>query len=219
MAQDMMTQTPREASSPLEDAITAIRAIQTGEGRLPAERPLAERLGIKRHLLRQALAELRRGGDLPSPPKRGRGADPAMRSLGFGRDSNPVEVIEMRMMIEPALARLASLRATPNQIAVMERMVEEIGRRGGGRRSTLDLHRMIAEASGNGLAREFYSLLRDIDKEVRANAHVDGLQPAADTAEHRAIVEAIAARNPEAAEAAMRVHLLSIHRLLSPLFS
>ena len=209
----------RRGTAPdLEAVIAAIRALREAEAVLPAERALAERLGIKRHLLRRALAELRQRGDLPRPPARGRrGTEGPTRSLGLARNSNPVEVMELRAMIEPALARLAAVRATPNQIAALQRMAEEIGGQGGGR-ARADLHRLIAEASGNGLAREVFGLLRDVDKAVRVTARMADLRPSADTEEHRAIVAAIARRDPDAAEAAMRAHLRSIHRLLTDLF-
>ena len=99
-------------------------------------------------------------------------------------------------------------------IAALQKAVEDIAQ-GHGKTRNIDLHRMIAEAAGNGLALEFHTMLRRIESEVRLNADVqDSLHPATDTSEHRAIVDAIAARAPEKAERAMRAHLSSVHRML-----
>ncbi|MDP3339281.1 FadR/GntR family transcriptional regulator [Frigidibacter sp.] len=191
----------------------AILRIQAQDGSLPAERALADRLNIKRHLLRRALLALRDRGALPTPLPRPRRPQPTTGGAGgIARDTNPVEVMELRLMVEPPLARLAAVRATPNQIAQMRALIEGGVRQGG---SAADLHRMIAAASGNALARVIHDMIRTIDHEVRESVHAANLRPANDADEHRAIVEAIAGRDPEAAEAAMRVHLTSIHRVLS----
>ncbi|AMY70477.1 FadR/GntR family transcriptional regulator [Frigidibacter mobilis] len=195
----------------LSPVTEAILRIQAQDGFLPAERSLAQRLNIKRHLLRRALLALRHRGELPQPRPR-RSLPAAGRVGGIARDTNPVEVMELRLMIEPPLARLAAVRASPNQIAQMLALVDGGGHSGG---SAADLHRLIAAASGNALARVIHDMVRSIDHEVRLTAHAGNLHPANDADEHRAIVEAIAGRNPEAAEAAMRVHLASIHRVLS----
>ncbi|MEI4473832.1 FadR/GntR family transcriptional regulator [Frigidibacter sp. MR17.24] len=186
------------------------------EGRLPAERALADRLGVRRHQLRRALQALRDRGALPRPAPRAaaRAAPDAARADALAGDTNPVEVIEMRLMIEPALARLAALRATPNQIAEMRAAFGGTGR-GPQAARPADLHRMIAAAAGNGLARRLHDLLRAIDREVRVSSQVAHMHPEHDAEEHHAIVAAIARRDADAAETAMRLHLQSIHRILS----
>ena len=209
-------QTVRFADDEGDDlgAVTeAILRIQVQEGSLPAERALADRLNIKRHLLRRALLALRDRGALPTPSPRPRRAPTAAGGAGgIARDTNPVEVMELRLMIEPPLARLAAVRATPNQIAQMQVLIEGGVRQGS---TAADLHRLIAAASGNALARCIHDMVRTIDHEVKASVHAADLRPANDAGEHRAIVDAIAGRDPEAAEAAMRVHLTSIHRVMS----
>lgn len=198
----------------VQSIVEAIRAEMSEEGGLPAERKLADKLGVKRHQLRSALKILREGGEVPLPRPRARRSASVARTSDLVRNTNPVEVVELRIMIEPTLARLAALRATPNMIVALQRAVEDIAE-GEAKAKGVDLHRMIAEAAGNGLALEFHSMLRRIECDVRLNSDVgEGLNRDTDTDQHKAIVAAIASRAPEEAERAMRAHLTSVHRML-----
>ena len=189
-----------------------LRARLSAGAALPAERALAEHYGVKRHRIRQALALLREEGDL----------DPARRAGAVGdesmiRSTNPLEVIEVRLALEPALARLAALRATPLEIA---RIVRAATTPSDMQRSTADLafHKLVAAASGNGLAADLYALLRKVGADSRVR--VQSTTPpcpnrlAQRDQEHHAVAEAIAARDPESAEAAMRAHLNAVHRII-----
>src|SRR5476649_1611207 len=120
----------------LERLAGEIKKLLPAKGMLPAERVLAEKLNIKRHLLRLALQLMRDRGEIPlarpgrriSAPKvkppvvkphanGGAGHDAVSNFIGSDlvRSTNPLEVMEMRMMLEPALARLAALRASPEE--------------------------------------------------------------------------------------------------------
>lgn len=201
-------ETPPPGIAPIVAAVRALAA----EGPLPAERRLAETLDVSRHQLRRALIWMRETDELAAPRRRGKPAAAGAGAISqMVRNTNPVEVVELRIMIEPTLARLAALRATPTQIAAMRKAAEDIARHGAG---AADLHRMIAGASGNTLAGEFYDMLRRIEFDARLRVDT-GLGTPADTDgdEHARIVEAIAARDPAAAERAMREHLSTVHRL------
>ncbi|MEI4487884.1 FCD domain-containing protein [Frigidibacter sp. MR17.14] len=197
-----------DAADEIDRVARAVLRIREREGALPAERQLAERLEIKRHLLRRALLDLRARGALPTPSPRLRRVQlGAERAQDLARDTNPIEVMEMRLMIEPTLARLAAVRATPNQIAGMQAAIAD--------RAPEDLHRLIAAAAGNGLARVLHDMVRVIEQDVRVDRHVEHMHPPDDAEQHRRIVAAIARRDAEAAEAEMRTHLQAIHRILS----
>ncbi|TIT42967.1 MAG: GntR family transcriptional regulator, partial [Mesorhizobium sp.] len=101
---------PQIVPSDLDDIIAAVRRLQQGGGKLPSERDLAEHLNVKRHQLRKALEVLRQSGDLK--PARARRAPTALPRYGeeLVRVTNPIEVLELRLLMEPGLARLASLR-------------------------------------------------------------------------------------------------------------
>jgi GntR family transcriptional repressor for pyruvate dehydrogenase complex len=87
-------------------------------------------------------------------------------------------------------------------------------------RGTADLafHKLVAAASGNSLAAELYALLRKVGSDSRVR--VQSTLPACPNRlaqrdqEHHAVAEAIATRDPEGAEAAMRTHLNAVHRVI-----
>jgi len=199
-----------EPDGDLDVLVTQLRArLEAGEA-LPAERAIAEQYAVKRHRVRQALALLRQQGDLEQTRR--------MNTAGgesLIRATNPLEVIELRLALEPALARLAAVRATPLEIA---RIVRAATTPPDMQRSTADLmfHKYVAAASGNALAADLYTLLRTVGSDARVR-----VQSSAPTCpnrlaqrdkEHRAVADAIAARDPEGAEAAMRAHLNAVHR-------
>jgi GntR family transcriptional repressor for pyruvate dehydrogenase complex len=175
---------------------------------LPAERTLADELGVKRHQLRNALRVLRDGGEIQARKLRD---TPAGKSRDLlVRGTNPVEVIELRLALEPSLARLAALRATPLEIARIERAA--ITPTGADRGTTdLNFHKMIAAASGNALAADVYALIRKVGSDVRLR--IGSVTPECPNRiqqrdlEHQAVAAAILRRDPEQAETAMRDHL------------
>jgi len=192
--------------------VRQLRARLAGGEALPAERALADHYGVKRHRIRQALALLREEGDLDSSRRAGTaGGESLIRS------TNPLEVIEVRLALEPALARLAAVRATPLEIA---RIMRAATTSSDVQRSSADLvfHKLVAAASGNGLAADLYALLRKVGADARVR--VQSTTPpcpnrlAQRDQEHHAVAEAIAARDPESAEAAMRAHLNAVHRII-----
>ena len=203
---------PVATEVPIASLVRQLRArLASGEA-LPAERALAEEYAVKRHRIRQALALLRERGHLESPPRaRTTGGESLIRS------TNPLEVIELRLAFEPALARLAAVRATPLEIA---RILRAATTAADMQRSTADLvfHKLVAVASGNGLAADLYALLRKVGSDARVR--VQSTTPpcpnrlAQRDQEHHAVAQAIAARDPELAEAAMRAHLNAVHRII-----
>jgi GntR family transcriptional regulator, transcriptional repressor for pyruvate dehydrogenase complex len=182
------------------------------EGSLPPERTIAQQLNVKRHQLRGALEVLRANGEI-GPPTSRRGGSGLRREESLIRTTNPIEVIEMRLAIEPSLARLAALRASPLEIARILRAATTSGDV-----DTVDLnfHKTIAASTRNSLAAALYALLRQIGTDVRVRlgngAGGNSQRIVQRDAEHRAVAEAIAARDPDAAEKAMRVHLGAVQR-------
>ena len=187
----------------------------------PTERALAEQFGVTRHALRRALAALRARGEAPPSPRRLSAAQPLRAATALlAEDTNPLEVLEIRLALEPALARLAALRATPAAIA---RIVKASSTPPGADVATADLafHEAVATGARNGLAAALYGVLRGVAaiEHARLGEELEGVfsgaRVAARDAEHRAVAEAIAARDPDAAEAAMRAHLQAVAKALT----
>ena len=204
---------------PTENAgiVAAVRQLQEQGNALPSERELAHRLNVKRHQLRKALGQLRQAGDLA--PVRARRAAASVHprySEELVRVTNPLEVVELRLIMEPNFARLASLRASAQEIAKINQWATT-PKDAKAEAADLNFHLAIASAARNLLARELFVTLRQIG--VDARMRVARVTPstcpkriAERDGEHRLIADAIAGRDPEAAEAAMRTHLLLVQR-------
>jgi len=192
--------------------------------RLPPERTLADELQVGRRSLRRALSVLEEEGQISRHQGRGTfvRAQPAAPAHGIDRileHTNPLEVIEVRLSVEPVMARLAALRASRCDIDKLARLAEETAEAEDPvTYETADaaFHRRVAEASRNALFLSLYDTLsasRDDAawQKLGENAHCYKRQ--ADYAEyHRDIAEAIAARNGARAEKLMYDHLSDVQR-------
>jgi GntR family transcriptional repressor for pyruvate dehydrogenase complex len=107
------------------------------------------------------------------------------------------------------------LRASPLEIARILRAATTSGDVDTGA-ADLNFHKTIAASTRNGLAAALYTLLRQIGTDVRVRlgngAGSNAQRIVQRDFEHRAVAEAIAARDPDAAERAMRVHLSAVQR-------
>lgn len=193
-----------------------------GDRQLPPERELAVQIGVGRRALRRALEVLEAEGRLWRQQGKGTfaGPPPAAGAAFIDRlieRTNPLEVMEARLEIEPGLARLAALRGTPEAIARLEHLATRAAAAADADGRELwdsAFHRKIAEAAGNQL---FIALIDVIDH-VRQDASWRHLRERARSvqrttlyiAQHEDIVRAIRDRRPAEAEAAMRRHLVTL---------
>ena len=194
--------------------------------KLPPERQLALRLGLSRAELRKGLAALQAEGQLWRHVGRGtfvgsRPLDTVGDIAAMARRTHPGEIMRARVMIEPELARLAALNATPAQIEELRAVALKARQATSWRHyEGLDtrLHRLIAEATQNGLLLALLDTLNAVRRMATwGRLRVQPLRPARDHhsfAEHDRIVEAIANRDMAAAAGAMRGHLEAVERNL-----
>ncbi|MEM9497133.1 MAG: FCD domain-containing protein [Pseudomonadota bacterium] len=130
--------------------------------RMPAERKLAEQIGISRVTLREALRVLEAEGYLRIRRGAAGGAFVApeehLRTMSLrGLSSDPVRVsriFEYRAAVEPLAAKFAARRRTPSDMRRLDEALSEIrGARTAGelRRGEAAFHLAIAEASANQL--------------------------------------------------------------------
>jgi GntR family transcriptional repressor for pyruvate dehydrogenase complex len=190
--------------------------------RLPTEQALALAHGVSRTVVREAVHQLRSRGMLRS--RQGLGvfvaATPPHRPLAFdtgvlGSMEAVVQIREVRRALEGEIAALAAERATRSQVAALRAALKEIDRTvaagGDGVAQDMAFHRTLALATGNpqfGRLMEFLEqYLHDAMRVTRANEarREDFMQSV--RAEHRAIVEAIAARDPKAARQRALQHM------------
>jgi GntR family transcriptional repressor for pyruvate dehydrogenase complex len=187
---------------------------------LPAERELADQLGVNRTTVHQALGLLQQRGIVEM--KVGSGtyiinmphsviADSIQRYLVFG-DCSTEELIKFRELFEPGLAALAAECATDGDLAELSRLVargEEVFAQG-----DLDayaevdaiFHEILAAATHNALVIAISAGIRNLMRtwlNAGGRSHLLLDSPRS----HRVVYEAVAAREPKAAREAMEAHL------------
>jgi GntR family transcriptional repressor for pyruvate dehydrogenase complex len=140
----------------------------------------------------------------------------------LARRSNPLEVLEARLGLEPALARLAALRASADEVARMRALSQRLASADDADGRELwdgALHRAVARSAGNALLLAAFETIDEVRRDPAWQATRERARSAATAAlyiqQHASIVDAIAARDPAAAEAAMREHLAALARSLS----
>ncbi|WP_186394543.1 MULTISPECIES: FadR/GntR family transcriptional regulator [unclassified Stappia] len=221
------TQTQRNSSLALERLRIIVDQLEReARDQLPTERELAEQIGVGRRAVRRALDVLEAEGRI----WRRQGAGTFISAARSGTESrirylpemsNMFEVMEVRLRIEPALARLAALRATPADIARMREISDKVARATDMDSRELwdsSLHRAVAMAAGNTL---FLALFDVVDR-VRQDENWRHVREALRTpssqrlyhSQHEELVDALERRDPVAAERTMRKHLLSLQERL-----
>lgn len=189
------------------------------DGRLPPERELAATLGTSRGGLRKALAMLEAEGQLWRHVGKGTFLGPRpIEAIGdvaaLAARLGPPAVMQARLVLEPALARLAALNAGAGQLATITALAASCERAPTWRHyegQDAALHRAIAEAAGNALLLHLFDQAAAVRRAVtwaRQRGPGDGPPPDHHSfAEHRALIAALADRDGAAAEAAMRAHI------------
>lgn len=196
-------------------------ALKPGD-RLLSERELAERLGISRPSLREALRTLQMLGLVDIRPGQGSFvSSPDHHALAsvFGvtlslQPAAASSILEARIAIECEAIRLACERATQSDLTVIERALAEIPLSADdpelGAQADFEFHTAIVKASHSGVLLLVYesleALLRRSHQQRRETAYRDPsfletLGPA-----HQALYDAIVARDSETAESRMRRH-------------
>jgi DNA-binding FadR family transcriptional regulator len=210
-----------------EETLTKLRELlsvsATGGERLPPERILASELRVGRRSLRRALSVLEDEGQISRQQGRGTFANgigmPTHRIDRILEHTNPLEVIEVRLSIEPVMARLAAVRASRCDIDRLSRLAEDTA---AARQSAeyegadTAFHRRIAEASRNALFLSLYDTLSASRNDAAwrrlgENAHCYKRQ-AVYAEFHREIAKAIGARDGARAEKLMYDHLSDVQQ-------
>lgn len=194
--------------------------------RLPAERDLAKQLGVSRPSVREALialevegrVEIRIGSGVYVLDRSKRAPVPVDIT-----DWGPLELIRARRVVEGETAALAAAHGKRIDRDAMARAIDEM--KALASRGVVPLeadrafHVAIVQASGNAVLIETVqgfldSRLGPLFKRLGGYFETDKSWRSA-IAEHEAIYAAIAARNPEAARAAMHEHMDKSHQRFS----
>ena len=192
--------------------------------KLPTEQELIEMFQVSRSTLREAfktlvsrnILETRQGSGTYVSPKRGIPTDPL--GLTFLQTESPLalDLLEIRLILEPELAALAAARATTCQLARIEAACtateQDIHANRPHDYNDLTLHREIAAASGNKIAP---NLIDIIYSSIKQNINITyGSLRAHTLIYHRRMVDSIKNRDPQGARYAVIVHLSENRRYI-----
>lgn len=190
--------------------------------RLPPERDLAQRLGVSRASVKQAIVVLEVQGLVEV--RHGGGTYLVADSL----DAEPVErlverrrrlpdVLEAREAMETKLAELAAERRTPEDLAALRsaltRMAAEIEEGGHGAEGDRLFHAAVTAAAHSVLLAEFMRSIAEQISESRTESLRQPGRPARSLRQHQAILDAIEEQRPRAAAAAMRRHVRTVAKV------
>jgi GntR family transcriptional regulator, galactonate operon transcriptional repressor len=202
---------------------------------LPTEAELSAQLGISRPSLREGLRALAQKGLVHGRTRRGTSVNDrrewnvldsdVLRWLSVAPPDPAffMDLLDVRMIVEPAAARLAALRATPEQILAIETAYRGMVTATPHDmeaccRHDLTLHELIIHSTGNQMLIRFAAAIRTAllaCVRIASNARESYENS---LAEHQAVAIAIRRRNPEEAEQAMRNLLAGTARDLAPAY-
>lgn len=169
---------------------------------------VARELGVSQTPIRQALQRLHSEGVVVYTHLSGFRVAPEMTREEFE------DLVEMRLLLEPAIARRAAERMPPDGLAALHELNTRMGQpaaegQGSGyalfARLDAELHDKIAEGARNSVMRSALSRLHVHVRLFRLSYHAKITSDA--IGEHEAVLAAIGARDPDGAAYAMRLHI------------
>ncbi len=189
--------------------------------KLPSELELAKQFDVSRPVIREALKVLKErglivqkngGGSYVSAPEKNTISN-AVSRLMYMEKMDSDELHEMRMILEVAGIRGAAKHISDETLHSLQELVSQMN---GGQlpldqrvQKDCEFHIKIAQSSGNELLALFVEVMTTLlHMYMKKGAVVaNGLQKA--HIDHTAILTALASRDPDIAEKAMRIHLLA----------
>jgi GntR family transcriptional repressor for pyruvate dehydrogenase complex len=198
------------------------QALKPGD-KLPTESEIMQTWGVSRTVVREALSRLQAAGLVETrhgigtfvlaPRPGGYGIDPADMATAV----DVMAVLELRISLETESAGLAAQRRTEQQLTEIRAALDELEANSAGQGDTVSpdmrFHLLIAMATGN---RYFADIMAHLGATLIPRARINSPRVAMEdlpaylrrvNREHEEIYEAIARKDPEAARAAMRLHL------------
>ncbi len=200
-----------KAGGGLDDLVARLRLLASGDEPLPPERNLSQQLGVNRYLLRQGLQILRDNGEI-EPTKARAAPGRSLKKLSIVQNTSPVEVWEIRLSMEPQIARAAALRATPREMQVIREAHDMASPDVFDLEKDIEFHRRIAVSSHNNLWVVVIDLLTDLTREESFKMQLPPFTSVTGYDHHEEILAAITARDATGAEKAMYAHLSAIQR-------
>ena len=225
----MITHAPDNRRVYQQIADQVLHLIQAGEfavnSRLPSERDLAEQFGVSRPSVREALIALEVMGFVQI--KMGSGVyvckpNPRKQHATV-KEFAPFELIQARALIEAEIAAQAAVHRTDAQLLELEQRLQDMRAQSAQQKNPLaadrEFHTVLARATGNQVLASLVEQLFDARMGVLFSrlANYFDTQTTWEQAikEHRAVLRAVKAQDPERARAAMRHHMERAYKRFS----
>jgi GntR family transcriptional regulator, transcriptional repressor for pyruvate dehydrogenase complex len=189
---------------------------------LPPERELAEQFGVSRTAVREAVKTLREKGLVEAYPGRGtfitdgtsytirQSLDRMMRTGNEGF----AFLAEVRRILEPEIAALATTRAKQEDLEAMRQQVAVMDEARTDPdafiEADLDFHLALAEAAANPIILSLIDSIVGLLREQRMGIFQVAGGPDRGQYHHKKILEAVEHRDPAGARAAMKAHLAQV---------
>jgi len=212
---------PRTKSVPEQilDEITRLiteGVLKPGD-RLPSESELAESFGVGRSSLREAMRALQLLGVVEVVQGKGtflRETHVLPLAINWTHLASTdliSQIMEVRQIIEVAMAQLAAERATEEDIAVMQAAIERAAKAGGdpevSGRASVDFHVALAEATHNEVLSLMYRTVRGLYLETARRTQATPASIEDRLRDHRRLLESIQRHDPELASRLMAEHI------------
>ncbi|HEY4440723.1 MAG TPA: GntR family transcriptional regulator [Candidatus Elarobacter sp.] len=198
-----VTRADLDATNRLREAITS-GDFQPNEHLV--EKDLVALLGTSRGSVRVVLARLEQEGLVIREPNRG-------ARVRLVSESDAVEIVEARCALESVAARHAALNATAGDVTALREIMRDLRklRKSGDLLAYADknreLHAVIVRMSRHKTAATLLEMLKSQSVSFQYRSILQPGRADRSIREHEAVITAIAARDPDAAESAMRAHL------------
>ena len=218
-----MTITPLKPAHSLVEQVCSRLARQlraeagSEDGKLPPERLMAERLGVSRTVLREAtkrlelqgLLEIRHGSGIRAVNRLYKPLSGSLSILLPELRERLRQLSEARAAIEPEIARQAALKAKATDVKQLRSIHERLlaaETHDEAVEADIDFHRTLARIADNEIMKLMLESLADLGRESRRVTMGNvGRQRAIE--HHAAILNAVAAHDPNAAAKAMKHHM------------
>lgn len=190
---------------------------------LPAERELAQRFGVSRTAVREAVKALREKGLVEAYSGRGTfitdGTTQAVRQsldlmVKIGQPEGSTHLAEVRAILEPEIAALAAVRIQEPELVTMREAVATMDRAGQDPdayiEADLDFHLALAEGADNPLILSLLDSIVGLLREQRLRIFRVSGGPERGQVHHKRILEAVERHDAEKARETMRAHLSQV---------
>lgn len=198
-----------KAYEALKSAITNMNIYDSDAQLKLDERDLSARFGISRTPLREALAQLDQEGLVKVVARRG-------IFIVRKTKAEVVDMITVWAALESMAARLACSVASEDDLAALHVLVDDYGqdevamRLGEYSDANITFHQAILNLSGNQLIKGIADSLFLHVRAIRNRTIIESDRAKRSVADHKEIIEALEARDPDRAERLVREHTMKL---------